>query len=577
MGSEPIHILLIEDNEEQVQFLTQLLMTAEMVRFNVTAVVTLEAALGRIRHGRHDLILLDLTLPDSDGLETFIRVIENAQTIPIVVLSGIRDVAVAIETVQLGAQDYLVKGHVANDLLIRSLQYAIERKRVQLQLKRAYEELELRVQERTAALRDSNQRLQKEIGDRRKAEEATLDSNRQLAEALGQLRSAQQEIIQRERMLALGRMANGIAHDFNNALAPILGFSELLLMKPELISDHAKTRSYVEIIHAAAKDSAKVVSRLREFYRYRDKDEIFTPVVINDLILQVISLTQPRWKDQALVAGVNIEIRTELGHVPTVPGNEQELREALTNLMLNAIGAIPKRGTITIRSELQGRWVVITVSDDGVGMTDEVKARCLEPFFTTKNGEGTGLGLGSVYGIIRRHEGEVEIQSEVSRGTSVSICLPIEKHVRAPEVPRPAPAPNGSLRILVVEDEPLVREVLSVYLAEDKHEIVTASDGREGLEKFKSAGAFDLVLTDRAMPEMNGDQLAREIKRLRPAQPVILLTGFGDLMAGSGEKPEGVDIVVSKPFTLAVLRTAIRTVMEKGIGGEVKSLEARRS
>jgi signal transduction histidine kinase len=470
----------------------------------------------------------------------------------------------AVETVQLGAQDYLVKGHVDNDLLVRALHYAIERKRIQLQLKRAYEELELRVQERTAALRDTNQRLQKEIAERKKAEEATLESNRQLASALGQLKAAQDEIVQRERMLALGRMANGIAHDFNNTLAPIVGFSELLLMKPELLADRAKARSYLEMIHTASKDSARVVSRLREFYRYRDKDEIFTPVVINDVILQVISLTQPRWKDQALAAGVNIEIRTELGNVPTVPGNEAEIREALMHLIFNAIDAIQRRGIITVRSEVQGRWAVITVADNGVGMTEETRQRCLEPFFTTKKDQGTGLGLGTVYGTVRRHDGEVDIQSAPERGTSVTISLPLDRHLRPPEA-APVHIPNNGagLRVLVVEDEPLVREVIGVYLSEDKHDITTATDGRDGLEKFKTGGHFDVVLTDRAMPEMNGDQLAAEIKKIAPDQRIILLTGFGDLMVGAGEKPTGVDLIVGKPFTLSTLRGAISKVMEK--------------
>ncbi len=562
MSADTIQVLLIEDNEEHVQFLTQLLASVEG-RFRTVSVDTLEAGLARLSQQRFGLILLDLTLPDSDGLETFIRVIENAREIPIVVLSGINDVGLAVETVQLGAQDYLVKGHVDNNLLVRSLQYAIERKRIQLQLKHAYEELELRVQERTAALRDTNQRLQKEIGERKKAEEATLQSNRQLAAALGQLKAAQDEIVERERMLALGRMANGIAHDFNNTLAPIVGFSELLLMKPEILSDKAKARTYLEMIHTASKDSARVVSRLREFYRYRDKDEIFTPVVLNDVILQVISLTQPRWKDQALAAGINIEIRSELGNVPTVPGNEAEIRETIMHLVFNAIDAISKRGVITIRSEVQGRWAVVTVTDNGVGMTEEVRKKCLEPFFTTKLDQGTGLGLGSVYGTLRRHDGDIDIQSEPDRGTSVAISLPLERLERAPDSSRlVVPTSNGALRILVVEDEPLVREVIGVYLAEDKHEVITASDGREGLEKFKSLGAFDLVLTDRAMPEMNGDQLASEIKKVKPGQPVILLTGFGDLMMGAGERPDGVNMIVSKPFTLTTLRGAISKVLE---------------
>ncbi|MDB6150035.1 MAG: protein of unknown function, putative Histidine kinase [Chthoniobacter sp.] len=553
----PIHILLIEDSEDYVAFLRKLLGTAVEATFTVEHVSSLNAAIARLTGPPPDLILLDLTLPDSDGLETFIRIMEAAPEVALVVLSGTQDVALAIETVQLGAQDYLVKGHVDNHLLIRAAQYAIERKRGQQQVRRTNETLEQRVRERTQALQQTNQELQHEISDRRRAEDALMDSNRQLAAALAQLKTTQVEVIQRERMHALGRMANGIAHDFNNALAPILGFSELLLMKPETLRDPVRTRGYLEMIHDAAKDSAKVVARLREFYRYRDEGEVFTPVVLNDVVLQVISMTQPRWKGQALAAGITIDFRTEMGNVPTVPGNESEIREALVNLVFNAIDAIPKRGTITIRTEVQGRWVVVTVTDDGIGMSDEVRQRCLEPFFSTKEQEGTGLGLGSVYGIVRRHDGQIDIQSELGRGTSVSVSLPLDRNVKPPEAPKPAPPPSSSLRILVVEDEPLVREVVGVYLAEDSHRVVTASNGREGLEKFKAEGPFDLVMTDRAMPEMNGDALAAEIKKLQPQQPVLLLTGFGDLMSGAGEQPPGVDLVVSKPFTLATLRSAI--------------------
>ncbi len=564
MEAGPIHVLLIEDNEEHAAFFSQLLASSDAVaHFRLQSATTLEEGLIRLRENNVQLVLLDLTLPDSDGLETFIHVLEAVPDVAIVVLSGINDVALAIETVQLGAQDYLVKGHVDNHLLVRSMQYALERKRAQLQLKRAHDELEARVQERTAMLQQANARLQREIGERKRAEEETLESNRQLGAALGQLRDTQQQIIQRERMHALGRMANGIAHDFNNALAPILGFSELLLMKPELRRDDGKLKNYLEMIHNASQESAKVVSRLREFYRFREEGEVLTPIVVNDLVQQVVSFTQPRWKDQALAAGQTIEIRTELGNVPSIAGNEGELREALVNLIFNAVDAIPRRGTITIRTEVQGRWLVIAVIDDGAGMSAEVKARCLEPFFTTKADQGTGLGLGSVYGIVRRHEGEIDIQSEPGRGTSVTLSLPLERGpAKPPRASRLPEQPSQPLRILVVEDEPIVREVLSVYLIEDHHQITTAVNGRDGLEKFQ-AGQFDLVLTDRAMPEMNGDQLAAEIKKLKPNQPLILLTGFGDLMIGAGEQPEGVDFVVSKPFTLNTLRGAIANTIAK--------------
>jgi len=317
-----------------------------------------------------------------------------------------------------------------------------------------------------------------------------------------------------------------------------------------------RARGYIEMIHTAAEDSAKIVARLREFYRYREENDVFTPVPLNDLIQQVISLTQPRWKDQAQANGVQVTMKTELQNIPTIAGNEAELREMLFNVVFNAIDAIEKAGTITFRTSMHEGCARLQVIDNGTGMTEEVRLRCLEPFFSTKDEHGTGLGLGIVYGIIRRHDGTIQIESAPAKGTTVTISLPLYKEDRPPAPPAPASVMERPLHILVVEDEPLVREVIEVYLREDNHIVLTASNGREGLEKYRS-GTFDLVLTDRAMPECNGDVLAAEIKKLSPHQPVILLTGFGDLMSGAGEKPEGVDLVVSKPFTLNSLREAM--------------------
>lgn len=281
-------------------------------------------------------------------------------------------------------------------------------------------------------------------------------------------------------------------------------------------------------------------------------------MVINDIIQQAIAITQPRWKEQALAAGVNIEIRTELGSVPSVPGNDAELKEVLVNLLLNAAEAILEQGTITVRSEVQGPWLVLTVIDTGVGMNKEARQCCLEQ----KENESAGSGLGSIYGIVRKHGGQIDIQSEPGRGTAVAVRLPLDHGEKAPEAPKPAPSAVKPLRVLVVEDEPLVREVLTIYLAEDQHEVVIAENGREGLERFQR-DHFDVVLTDRAMPDMNGDELAVEVKKLKPDQKLILLTGFGDLLSGTGELPPGVDLVVSKPFTLGGLRTAIATVLNQ--------------
>jgi signal transduction histidine kinase len=556
MPNENIRVLLVEDNAEQARLLERMLVESDDPVFEVSQYSALRPALDALDLTGIHIVLLDLWLPDSEGLDTFLRVQHRAPDLPIVVLTGMDDEALAVETVQRGAQDYLVKGRVDDRTLIRSLRYALERKKAQFELKRARDDLERRVADRTEELTSANTKLQKEIWERKRAEAALLESNRQLADALEKLRETQKHVIQRERLHALGRMASGIAHDFNNALAPILGFSELLLAKPESLRNEERARGYIEMIHTAAEDSAKIVARLREFYRYREESDLLTPVSLNDLVQQVISLTQPRWKDQAQADGIYLAMKTELQNIPSVEGSEAELREMLINVVFNAIDAIPAQGVVTFRTSADHKYARLEVEDTGTGMSEEVRLRCIEPFFSTKDERGTGLGLGIVYGIVRRHEGSITIESVPGEGTTVSITLPLYKEQETRGSPEPPAVMEKPLRVLVVEDEPLVREVIEVYLREDHHEVQTAANGRLGLEKYRE-GTFDLVLTDRAMPEVSGDILAAEIKKINPRQPVILLTGFGDLMSGAGEKPEGIDLVVSKPFTLNSLRKAM--------------------
>lgn len=560
MSNSSINVLLIENDFPQAELLGKMLAQSSEPHFVLIHSHTLAGGLERLRQGDIHLILLDLGMPaESEGFDTFARVHREVRDIPIIVLSGNDDESLAVQTVQSGAQDYLVKGHDDNPhWLLRSMHYALERKRTQQELEQAYAELEKGVAERTAELSTANMKLEREVGERKRAQEALLQSNHQLAEVIEELRKTQEQIIQQERLHALGRMASGIAHDFNNALTPILGFSELPLLRPELLADPEKMKKHFEVICTAAKESAKVVSRLREFYRYREQAEVSLPVVPNDLVQQVILLTRPKWKDEALARDINIHLETDFKNVPTISGNESELREMLTNVVFNAIDALCEKGggTLTFRTFQKEGAVMLQVIDTGVGMSEEVRAHCLEPFFTTKSEHGTGLGLGIVYGIIRRHGGEINIESELGKGTTVTIQLMIHKDEPAPPPPAAAPNERKKLRILVVEDEPMVKEVILLYLNTDKHEVETAANGVEGLEKFR-AGTFDLIMTDRAMPQMNGDQLARAIKETDPQKPVILLTGFGDVMSGSGEDPENVDLVVGKPFTMNQIRNAV--------------------
>jgi PAS domain S-box-containing protein len=402
----------------------------------------------------------------------------------------------------------------------------------------------------TAVVRDVTPRIQ--------MEDQLREVNRRLEQALADVQHTQDVMLRQERLKALGQLASGIAHDFNNALSMIIGFTELLLSDADEMEDDAKRRAHLHLIHSAAQDAAGVVGRLREFSRPTRSSAELPPVQINDLVAQAISLSQPRWRDQAQASGQTIRVTAELGQVPQIGGRAAELREALANLIINAVDAMPTGGTLTLRTRLEEGTVVVEVADTGTGMPPEVRDRIFDPFFTTKGDRGTGLGLAMVQGIVEQHHGEISVESELGTGTTFRMRFPAlaEQVAQAAATTKPAPPRVRGLRVLLTEDEPSLRQILTSYLRVDGHAIEAAGNGQEALAKYRP-DAFDLVITDRAMPEMGGDQLAAELERRGSTTPVIMLTGLGDLMNEVGERPTGVDLVVAKPVTLAELRAAV--------------------
>ncbi|HEX4630001.1 MAG TPA: ATP-binding protein [Chthoniobacterales bacterium] len=392
---------------------------------------------------------------------------------------------------------------------------------------------------------------------RKQAEEDLRETNRELEKALAELKATQQQVIQQERLSAIGQMASGIAHDFNNTLTPILGFSELLLESPKLLDNKPEARRCLEMLRTSAKDAASVVSRLREFYRPVETDEEFPVVDLAKIVQQAVALTEPKWRRQTQATGVTVQVTAEAKALPFVAGQESALREVLTNLIFNAVDAMPQGGRIFLETSIENGEAVVRVRDNGTGMTESVRQRCLEPFFSTKGERGTGLGLSMVYGIIERHRGKLEIESAPGHGTTFIIRLPIAdtSAIQGSESFAQA-GTKSSLNVLIVDDEPRVLEVVSAYLRFDGHSVSTAASGREGLEKFRR-DRFDLVVLDRVMPEMSGDQTARFIKQVNDRIPVIMLTGFGALIEVSGSQPAAVDVVLSKPVTLDALRKTI--------------------
>jgi PAS domain S-box-containing protein len=386
-----------------------------------------------------------------------------------------------------------------------------------------------------------------------------------LRQAYDDLRQTQQAAMQEERLRALGQMASGIAHDINNTLSPVSLYAESLLETEKNLSERA--RGYLETIQRAVDDVAETVARMREFYRQREVQLELAPVDVNQLVQQVLDLTRVRWSDMPQQHGVSIQVLTELASgLPKIMGVESEIREALVNLVFNAVDAMTEGGALTLRTRLHGgpeqAAVVIEVADEGVGMDEETRRRCLEPFFTTKGERGTGLGLAMVFGVAQRHSAELEIDSAPGAGTSMRLVFAVAAAAIAePGQPAAAHEVPSRLRLLLVDDDPILLKSLRDALETDGHVIVAAKGGADGIAVFRASlergERVDAVITDLGMPYVDGRQVAAAVKAASPATPVILLTGWGRRLVADGEIPPHVDRVLSKPPKLREVREAL--------------------
>jgi len=397
-----------------------------------------------------------------------------------------------------------------------------------------------------------------------------------LQQAYEDLRQTQKAVMQQERLLALGQMASGIAHDINNAISPVTLYTESLLEKETDLSPRA--RGHLETIQRAIEDVAQTVARMREFYRQREPQMTLAPVALNRLVEQVVQLTRARWSDMAQQRGIAIEMRTELApDLPSIMGADHEIREALTNVILNAVDAMPTGGRLTVRTRLVQesglsaaealavrKFVQIEVIDAGVGMDEDTRRRCLEPFFTTKGERGTGLGLAMVYGTLQRHGADLEIESAVGEGTAVRFRFAISTTPVAAAIGSSTASVAPPLRILVIDDDPLVLRSMRDILEGDGHSVTVADGGRVGIDAFHAARAqgapFPVVITDLGMPYVDGRKVSNAIKTAAPETVVVLLTGWGQRLVADGDVPPHVDHVLSKPPKLRELREVLARV-----------------
>lgn len=729
-----LKVLLIEDNPRDIDLIREMLIEAQENSFELERAARLKQGLEQLGNGRFDLVLLDLTLPDSQGFETFTATKEHAPHLPIIVLTDLNDEALAMKAVREGAQDYLLKGKMRGDLLARSMRYAVERKLAEDELRRHRDNLEELVAERTAELRAVNERLQRQVDRRERAEEALREQLErvsllnQLARAIAErqdlesifravfrrlhaqmgitvgaaylfnpeletltlivqdgiepekaaslnlvegtavsinqmgpatsiqgegnylpnlakveapipqtwaeagirsvvtlpiqdgdktlgafvvgregtngfisreceflrgiaehvslsarqtqlyenlhtaydeLRKTQRAVMEHERLQALGEMASGIAHDINNALGGALLYLSMPLDDPAV---SPKTKKRLETIRTAVEDVAGTVRRMRQFYQKHPEGEM-KPLDLNQLVEGAIELTRPRWADMPEQRGVVIDVQKDLvDDLPPVMGLEEEVRGAITNLIINGVDAMPEGGTLTIRTRATGKGkrkpaqVLLEVIDTGIGMDEETQERCFEPFFTTKGKRGTGMGLAVVYGTMERHGGHIEVESKLNKGTTLSLVFPTQE--AEDEDTQQLKKPSEHLRILCIDDEPLMRSSLKAALEKENHTVEVADSGRTGLVAFQEARRqeepFDIVITDLGMPHVGGMEVARTVKKKESTTPVILLTGWGMEVEADQGKLTNVDYLLTKPPKMDELTEALAKVTEAG-------------
>ncbi len=388
----------------------------------------------------------------------------------------------------------------------------------------------------------------------------------ELSKAYAELKAAHDLMVQSESLRALGEMASGVAHDFNNMLSVILGRAQLALgitKDPRMVKD-------LRIIEQSALDGAKTVRRLQDFARVR-VDREFEVLDLNEVVRDALQMVEPRRLERQAIDRIAINISAEMGKAIPIEGDSAELREVLTNIVFNAMDAMPQGGKITVKSKLENNRVVLSITDTGMGIPEEIKGRLFDPFFTTKSPEGLGMGLSVAYGIISRHGGSINVDSSAGKGATFCIKLPVAvsagKRLLLPE----EPTSIKRATILLIEDDPQTNEVLRLMLERLGHKVEGFTNAKEALETFdKDKSDYDIVVTDMGMQEMSGRDVARRIKEMKPETSVIVITGWGTQLDPGELRGVGIDGVISKPFTKDALSAKLTDLLPTSAGSKAQ-------
>jgi len=515
MVGSPVRVLLVEDDEDDCVLVRRMLEQSEGATYALEWAANYDAGLTAIRRQKHDVGLLDYRLGGRTGLDLLNEAVAAGCKSPLILLTGRGDREVDLAAMRAGAADFLPKDRLSADLLERSIRYSIERRRSDEQLRQA------------------------------------------------------------QKMEAIGRLAGGVAHDFNNLMTVVIGFSEAL---QACLPPGDPAREQIDKIHKAGARCASLTQQLLAFGR----KQLFSlrHLDLNSVVNGVVSLVRP-------LLGTNIELTVTLGpNLGRVRADPVQLEQVVMNLCVNARDAMPRGGRLALttsnvelteddvrrRSELRpGRYVVLTASDTGCGMDPDTLTHIFEPFFTTKGpGQGTGLGLATVYGIVKQSDGYIFAESQLNSGTTFRVYLPrheVLTPIEAAAAPaHPTTTTDGRETILVVEDEDAVRALFQQVLRGAGYDVLSARDGLEALSLCsRHPETIDLVLTDLVMPFMSGAELATRLSKLRPGMRTLYVSGFTeDALAIHGVQEKHAAFL-QKPFSLVDLTRKVRDVLDQGL------------
>jgi len=367
------------------------------------------------------------------------------------------------------------------------------------------------------------------------------------------LREIEQKNAQDKKLSALGRISSGVAHDFNNVLTGVLGRIQLLRNQ----TDDAYVLEGLEKIEKAATDGAAKVKKIQDFSRANASD-VAEIINVAETINDVVDMTRSKWKDGPILQGIIVDTKTDLDENLYIEGNISDIRNLITNLIFNAVDAMPDGGLITITAEEHNQQAFIRISDTGTGMTEETIEKIFDPFFTTKGLRGTGLGLSEVFGAIKRHKGNIKVESKVGRGSIFTITLPLSRIQKAGEETKRS-CVTECARIMIIDDENYILEILSEMLVSLGHKVTSYESGRLALSEF-SKDKFDIIITDMGMPDITGEEIVIRVREIDPTIQIVLMSGW-NINLEEKNLHKIVNFTFGKPFVMGEIKDVVQNAL----------------